>query len=97
VRFPGLPTVPSTIAAEVAVAPAKQLSNRYATPEGENFLNEINRAGAGSTAPAGEFCRGEIAGRQELPAGTGAAKVRGAASGGQPPRVEMRFAAQQNS
>jgi len=79
VRFPGLPTVPSTIAAEVAVAPAKQLSNRYARPEGENFLNEINGAGrgagAGSTAPAGEFCRGEIAGRQELPAGTGAAKV----------------------
>jgi hypothetical protein len=46
VRFPGLPTVPCSIAAEGAVAPAEQTSNRYATPEQENFLNEINAAGA---------------------------------------------------
>jgi hypothetical protein len=64
--------VSRSIAAESAVAPAEQTSNRYATPEQENFLNEINAAGtepAGTAAAAGEFCRGEIAERQELPAG----------------------------
>jgi len=71
-RFPGPPTALCTVAAEVAVAPAKQRSNRYAMPVRESFLQRFQRGRgptrAGPAAPTRGFCRPGRARRQELPA-----------------------------